>query len=511
MTIATTLFSPLQATAGISLPAIISDHMVLQRSVKVPIWGKADPDGEISISLGDQTVGTKAGQDGKWEVEFNLNDVGPGPFDLVITGSNSRLVVSDVLIGEVWVASGQSNMELKLKDTARAQEEIARSGNALLRYFQVKDVASQEPLDDCKGQWVLSGPDTSGTFSAVGYYFGKRLQATLRAPVGIINASWGATPAEAWTSARSLDEVPDLKRARGRLWRRTLPLGHIPEPKATVPIFSSQLLPPQKVAGYLFNGMINPIIPYAMRGVIWYQGEGNIERAFQYRTTFALLIKDWRQRWGRGEFPFYFCQLANFGKKDSGPGESAWAELREAQSLALSLPNTGQAVLIDLGEGDNIHPLDKRDPAERLVLIALAKTYGKKIPFSGPTYDSMTVEGGTIRITFRDTGGALVARQLPSTYDLNTHKNQIAALARNSPDSELEGFAICGKDGRWLWADAKIEGDSVVVWSNQIARPFAVRYAWADNPTCNLYNAAGLPASPFRTDAFPLITRDNKY
>ena len=506
-----TLALVMKVSATVSLPAILSDHMVLQKSANVPIWGKADPGEEVAVTLNHQTIRATTGPDGRWKTELNLENSGPGPFELVVSGRGAPLVISDVVIGEVWVASGQSNMELMLKDTIGAKEEIAGSSNPMLRQFLVKTVASREPLDDCTGVWAPAGPDTTGSFSAIGYYFAKRLQGELKVPIGLIHTSWGATPAEAWTSSRSLDTVPDLKASMERLREQKSPEGHVPKPLGTVPVFSSQILPPQKIAGQIFNGMINPLIPYAIRGVIWYQGEGNSDRAFQYRTTFSLLIKDWRERWGRVELAYYFCQLPNFGPKKPGPEESSWAELREAQSLALNLPHTGQAVLIDIGEADNIHPRNKHDAGERLALIALANDYGGKMPFSGPVYDSMITEPGRIRIKFHNSVGGLLAKPLPAVYDVNTLKAQTAPLVRNSPNSELEGFAICGEDRQWRWADAKIDGDTVLIWSNEIPAPVAVRYAWADDPTCNLYNSGGLPASPFRTDDFPLTTKDRKY
>ena len=268
---------------------------------------------------------------------------------------------------------------------------------------------------------------------------------------------------------------------------------------------------PQNVAGFLFNAMINPLVPYAISGAIWYQGESNAGRAWQHRTAFPLLITDWRSHWKQGDFPFYFCQLANYLPKKDLPGDSAWAELRDAQSQTLSLPETGQAVLIDIGEEKDIHPRNKKDVGERLALIALANDYGKEIPFSGPVFKSARIAGGKILLTFTSTAGRLVAKTLPATSDLRTVAHETAPLVRNSPGSELEGFALCGEDRKWVWADAKIDGDSVVVWSDQVPAPIAVRYAWSDNPTANLYNAAGLPASPFRTDDFPATTRDAKY
>jgi arylsulfatase A-like enzyme len=260
--------------------------------------------------------------------------------------------------------------------------------------------------------------------------------------------------------------------------------------------------------GSLFNGMIHPILPYGIRGAVWYQGESNTRNPQDYRERFPALIRDWRQHWNAGDFPFYFCQLANFGGKATKPGDSSWAELREAQSLALALPNTGMAVLIDTGESEDIHPLAKDIAGSRLARIALAQTYGKAIPFSGPVYEAMKIEGDRIRLSFGHLEGGLVAKEVPATYDVMRKTGKTAPLARNRPHSQLEGFAICGADKQWVWADAKIDGDTVLVWSDQVTSPVAVRYGWADNPTCNLYNAAGLPASPFRTDEFPSLTEN---
>ncbi|MEI8310912.1 MAG: sialate O-acetylesterase, partial [Verrucomicrobiota bacterium] len=278
----------------------------------------------------------------------------------------------------------------------------------------------------------------------------------------------------------------------------------LPKPPAKPP--TSQRFP-----GTLFNAMIHPIIPYAIHGVIWYQGEANANRGYQYRTAFPLLITDWRKRWSRGDFPFLFCQLASYSNKPAVPGESAWAELREAQSLALKLPQTGQAVLIDIGEALDIHPRNKKDAGDRLARIALDRSHGKSIPFSGPVFDAMKIENGRVRLTFTHAEGGLAAKPLPPTYDLKSSASQTAPLVRNSPGAELEGFAICGEDRKWVWADAKIEGKSVVVWSDKVPQPAAVRYAWANNPTCNLVNSSGLPASPFRTDDFPASTKDVKF
>jgi len=273
----------------------------------------------------------------------------------------------------------------------------------------------------------------------------------------------------------------------------------LPEVPATPkkPIFPQSLV---AVPGTIYNGMIHSLSPYALRGFLWYQGESNTRDPAGYHELKPLLISDWRRLWGDDSLPFYSCQLANWREKDDQPGESSWAELREAQSMTLSVPDTGMAVLIDTGESKDIHPQSKDIAGERLARIALAQTYGKAIPFSGPVYEAMKIEGDRIRLSFGHLEGGLVAKEVPATYDVMRRTGQTAPLVRNRPDSQLEGFAICGADKQWVWADAKIDGDTVLVWSDQVAAPIAVRYGWAENPTCNLYNAAGLPASPFRTD-----------
>jgi sialate O-acetylesterase len=269
---------------------------------------------------------------------------------------------------------------------------------------------------------------------------------------------------------------------------------------------------PSDTASYIYNGMIAPVTPYTIKGAIWYQGEANAGRAVQYRTTLPLMIADWRSRWQEGDFPFYLCQLANFMARKPTPGESAWAELRESQAKSLSVPDTGMAVLIDCGDEANIHPHDKQTPGERLAAIALANTYGKQVPFAGPAYASMTVEGNAIRLSFTHADGGLVARPLPADYAPTSEKPDAKVpLVRNVPDSQLEGFAICGEDHVWKWAEAKIDQGTVVVHADGVVQPVAVRYAWADDPICNLYNGAGFPAVPFRTDDFPLSTQNAKF
>ena len=268
----------------------------------------------------------------------------------------------------------------------------------------------------------------------------------------------------------------------------------------------------KNTATYLFNGMISPLTSYTIKGAIWYQGESDADHAFQYQTSFPLMIEDWRSHWGEGDFPFYFCQLANFMPRKPTPSESTWAELREAQTKTLSVSNTGMAVLIDVGDEGNIHPHDKQTPGERLAALALANTYGKQVPYAGPTYTSMTVEGDSIRVSFAHTEGGLAAQALPAEYAPTSEKpDQKVPLVRNVPNSPLEGFALCGEDHVWKWAEAKIDGNTVVVRADGLSKPVAVRYAWADNPICNLTNSAGFPAVPFRSDDFPELTRNGKF
>jgi len=672
------LLCPWSLRADVKLPAFFSDHMVLQKTARVPVWGKADPGENITVTLSGQSARATADAEGKWKAFLNLKDSAPGPWEMTVAGKN-KLTLADVLVGEVWLASGQSNMGFQLHEAMGGAEEIAGSGNPQLRLFRVKITSDFTPLDDVQGAWTSASPDSSGNYSAVAYYFGKKLQKELQVPVGILQVTWGNTPSESWTSPESLDSLPDYKDARlrhteevkglpgrikafaeamktwlsankredkpvvdasiyagekvsatgwttvklpgvvsatglpksGAVWLRkevnllpadrlkpleiTLPVDgfdslywngkfrtqttsdnypgrgksrrfgpynidiadlkpgrnviaiRLYEPVSSAVFFGNptagaialagdwqaraeyalpdldavQLASAPKlpeagvqanhVPGTIYNGMIHPIQGYAIRGAIWYQGENNAGRAWQYRTGFPLLINDWRRHWAQGDFPFYFCQLANFKEKKALPAESEWAELREAQCRTLTLPNTAQAVIIDVGESADIHPRDKKTVGERLAPIALAREYGARIPSSGPLYQSRRIADGKIILSFQHAEGGLVARPVPDTYVVRSLVNETAPLQRNSPKSQLEGFAICGADRHWIWADAKITGDNVVVWSEQVPKPVAVRYAWADNPTCNLWNGAGFPASPFRTDDFPLTTLNKKY
>lgn len=604
----------------------------------------------------------------------------------MVVAGNNRVAIEDVVVGEVWLCSGQSNMEWMLSGAEDAEVELSRPPNPRLRQFTIKRSAAKTPQDDCVGSWTVAGPETSERFSALAYHFGRKIASETGRPVGVINASWGGSPIEHWLSETAVAGSPELhssqqrnleresrfaselggyaelgrqwsakfgredrptsdvarftaltaaggaipwattvlpenlagavKQRSGAIWLRRLvrvpksiktiglergflvsfgafagfdqvfwngvkigesswakppPAGGRryavppnllrPGEEATLAIrifnplntgfalsvpegaafladttdlrgewqvaeeFGLPDLPPRAleeyprtvpraplVASRLFNGLIAPVAGYALRGFVWYQGESNTGRAGQYATTFPAMIRDWREHWGMGDLPFYFCQLANANAKLTSPGESAWAELREAQAKALMLPATAQAILIDIGEADDLHPRNKREAAERVARLALAHDYQRDVVTSGPVFHSLHIEGDKARVRFSSIAGGLVARRLPNVYQPRSTLPRTLPLQRHSPTGPLEGFALCGNDRRWVWADqAVIDGDSVIVSSRSVPAPTAVRYAWADNPTVNLYNGAGLPAAPFRTDTFPLSTAEAKF
>jgi len=433
--------------------------MVLQQKMPVPIWGWADPGEKVTVTLGDAKATATAGQDGKWMVKLEPMAAG-GPHAMTVAGANT-IALKDVLVGEVWVCSGQSNMQMSVRASNDAEKEIAAADYPNIRLFTVARKIAEQPVDDCQGSWVACSPETVPNFSAVGYFFGRKLHKDLDVPVGLINSSWGGTLAEAWTSHEGLlvddDFKPILQRAEKF------------EPKN----------PNQ--ASNLYDGMLHPLIPFAIRGAIWYQGESNVSRAAQYAKLFPAMIADWRKHWGEGDFPFLYVQLAPYRYGNQDPRNCA--ELWEAQLKTLSVPNTGMAVITDIGNVKNIHPRNKQDVGKRLALWALANTYGKDVVYSGPLYESMKVEGNKIRLQFKHVDGGLVAR-----------------------GGKLTNFTIAGKDGEFVPAEAEIDGESIVVHSSAVDRPVAVRFGWRDDAEPNLFNKAGLPASPFRADNFPMAT-----
>jgi sialate O-acetylesterase len=447
-------------SAAVKLPALIADNMVLQRGQPIPIWGWADKGEDVSVTLGKQELAAKADDNGRWKVTFDKLDVGR-PLEMTVKGSSGNTItVKNIAVGEVWICSGQSNMEMGVGMCNNAQQEIAAAKYPQIRLFKVTKEKAAQPAVDVKGRWEPCSPqavaaDGWGGFSAAAYFFGRHLHKQLKVPVALIDTCWGGTPAEFWTSRKALEANPALK-----------PLA-------------------QGESSCLYNGMIAPLIPYAIRGAIWYQGESNVAAAHRYRTLFPAMIANWRADWGQGDFPFGFVQIAPFNYHNGGADPRACAELWEAQRMTLdAAPNTGMAVTTDITDLNDIHPKNKQEVGRRLALWALAKVYGRKLVYSGPMYKSMAVEDGKIRLQFDHCGGGLAARD----------------------GKPLSDFTIAGSDQKFVPAVATIDGDSIVVSSDKVASPVAVRFAWRDDATPNFANKEGLPASPFRTDSWKGVT-----
>lgn len=462
----------------LQLPGLFSDHMVLQRGRKLPIWGRAAPQQKVTVAVAGSTAATRSDRAGAWRVQLPPLPAG-GPHELTVRAGEHTLVVRDVLVGEVWLCGGQSNMVLPLGLSKGRWAAVRRARNDRIRLLQVPRRPRLAAGRKVGATWARCRPKAVSTFSAVCYYLGAELQRRLKLAVGLVEADASNTPIEAWIPRRALAARKELEPLLAH-WRKRVARD-----------------PGKRLArarpGVLYDGMIAPLTPMALRGVALYHGESNVPRAWQYRTLFPLLIRSWRRAFGQPRLPVLFVQLANVRKTLRKPAESARAELRQAQlETHRAVPGTGMAVAIDLGQGNNIHPRNKRDVGQRLARWALSRTYGVAgvVP-SGPLYRSARVEGRRIVLGFDHVGGGLVAGK-PG-----------AGSAR-----ALTGFAVAGKDRRFVWARARIDGDTVQVWSDSVEAPVAVRYAWADNPRCNLYNRAGLPASPFKTDAWPWTTRD---
>ncbi|WP_224997794.1 sialate O-acetylesterase [Cesiribacter sp. SM1] len=626
--------------AQVQLPKVFSNNMVLQRDLDIPVWGTADPGAQITVELGAHRIKTITAEDGKWLLHMPGMPAG-GPHSMkVYEGAQSQPVVvfNDVLMGDVWLASGQSNMEWQVQQSMNAAREIKNADYPAIRYFNVPHAMETGPQNDVKGgSWIALDSVSVKTASAVAYFFARDLQAELDVPIGILQATWGGTPVEAWTSREQLLSSPithnrvlqndsvtedhfikdslDLERFwkivynpqhnthktipgksfndskwpqlnmpvtlkdmdmppyEGMVWLRktisipssmsgkglSIHLGHpemnyslyfngkeiaktiwnaspthhysipaklVKEGKNVIAVRMAFLWegggfnPPaeemfvtdgnsrislagpwkymkdlepaiptiknyHKYPTYLYNAMINPVIPYGIRGFIWYQGEDNVSAPQDYRTLFPMLISDWRIRWKQGYLPFLYVQLANYMEQKAEPAESNWAALREAQAMALAQPNTAMASIIDVGEADDIHPKNKQEVGRRLALLAKNMVYNKPVQAYGPLYQSAEIAGDQVKINFTETGSGLATRG----------------------NGQLKGFAIAGSDGKFYWANAAIDGNGVIVSSEKVKKPVAVRYAWADNPDANLINNEGLPAVPFRTDNWS-ITND---
>lgn len=478
------------AHAAVTLPALLTDHMVIQRGQQAHVWGKADPGEAVSVVFRDASRDATADDLGRWSVYLPSGDAG-GPFTLTVKGSNT-IELTDVLVGDVWVASGQSNMEWALANANNGAAEVAAAANSpRIRLFQVKHSVSDYPLDDAQAKpWAVSSPDSAARFSAIAQIFARQLQQHINVPIGLIESDWGGTPVDAWTSMRAISSDAGLMPVFAS-WN------HLNEDTETALLRNKKewddAIARAKAEGKpapwrpwmnnmenswmptgLYNAMISPLTRYAIRGVIWYQGESNagVDRAGIYSRLFQAMITDWRRAWGCGDFPFLFVQLANF-KTDEN---SRWPELREAQLQTLALRDTGMAVTIDIGNPNDIHPRNKQDVGLRLSLAARAIAYGEKIEYSGPIFREARPEGADLRVRFDHTGTGLVAH-----------------------GDALRGFEIAGSDGKFVPADARIDGMTVVVSNAQVSKPTQVRYGWKDDPDCNLYNGDNLPASPFRS------------
>ena len=511
------------AHAAVNVAGIFTDHMVLQRDQKTAVWGHANPGDVITLHLNapdgksPKTTGAEATTDpsGKWQSGFPAVPAG-GPFTLEVAVKRDKTTsaiatLHDVMIGDVWLCSGQSNMGFTLGRALTGKQDVEQSSNTLLRLMKVNQSPSAAPQTELTNStgWQLCGPGPVSSFSAAAYYFGRDLQKHLGVPVGLIQSEVGGTSAECWMSSEALAAFPeftplvekikaearDPQVARARYerelehWRQ--------ETSATAAGATATAARKPALEGHprrvtvLFNGKIKPLVPYTLKGVVWYQGESNSSRADQYRRLFPALIADWRAQWAAPDLPFIFVQLPFFHAKKAEPAEDNWAELREAQFQTMrKVPHTAMAVAIDTGDAKDIHPTNKEPVGARLAMAARALAYGEKLVWSGPLFSTATLEGSTMRIAFEQVG---------------------SGLAIKDGAAQLQGFAIAGNDHKYVWAEAKIDPatNTVLVSSPSVSQPIAVRYAWAANPDCNLVNKEGLPASPFRTDTWPGLTEKN--
>lgn len=482
-------FFSISAKAEVTLPSLLADHMVVQRGLPVHVYGMAAPNESVAVTFRGETQSTAADTLGRWSLYLSPGEAG-GPFQMLVKGTNT-IQLNDILVGDVWVASGQSNMEFPMTSLANPAPEIAAAQYPKIRIFRVEHRPSDYPRRDVEAKtWAVCTPENVADSSAVAYYFARELYQKLNVPIGLVESFWGGTPAESWTSLHSLGADASLMpvfAARSEMvderestMLRLEQEEHDYEKAAEQAKADGKPVPDRSwhpdfaawAPAALYNGMIAPLTQFPIRGVIWYQGEANSgERAPLYAHLFPTMISDWRRSWNQGDFPFLFVQIANW---TAGPDER-WPEVRDAQRKALALRNTAMAVTIDIGDPVDIHPKDKLDVGLRLARAARAIAYGEKLEWSGPLYRGLTREDHALRVWF-------------------DHANGLTAKGGGA----VSGFEIAGADGKYVTADAKIEGSSIVVSSASVADPVSVRYAWADNPNCNLYNREGLPASPFR-------------
>ncbi|MBC2592642.1 sialate O-acetylesterase [Ruficoccus amylovorans] len=492
--LATTILGQLIATAyGVAFAPIFTDHAVLQRDKPISIWGTAKAGEKVRITFGSHTADTVADTDGRWKVELPAMAASSQPQNLAAKGDAASITLTDILVGDVWLASGQSNMGRTVRRIATPAEEVAKADIPLIRHFTVTGAVSDTPTSALGGQWVVCSPRTVGNFTAVGYFFAKDMVEALNVPVGIIHASWGGTRIDTWSSPASIESNPAYRGVTERWksaaadypkrkdayetalknWEAEAALAK----KKGTPFTQRAPRQPEgaplhfQTPGGLYNGMIHPLIPYGLSGFLWYQGESNALRPDEYAELFPALITDWRKQFQQGNLPFLFVQLASY--KGITPSED-WALFREVQSRALSLPATGMAVIIDIGDPEDIHPLNKKDVGKRLALLAKNRIYGQACVDTGPTLQSAVRQGASVRLTFLHADGL------------------------HTTNETLREFEVAGKDGVYHAASATQEGDAIIVKSKAVPAPAFVRYAWRNTPVVTLFNAAGLPMVPFR-------------
>lgn len=449
------------ADAAVRLPNVIGDSMVLQQKTETPIWGWADAGEKVTVAIGDEKHEATADEAGNWRVKLAARDASKEPVEIKINGANNEIVVKDVLVGEVWICSGQSNMEWSVRQSINPQEEIAAADYPNIRLFNVPGhIKHAQPQPNAPGQWQVCSPQTVANFSAVGYYFGRELHKDLDVPVGLIGTNWGGTRIQPWTPPAGFEAVEEVKNQNG-----------------------------QGDSSHIYNAMVHGLAPFAVRGAIWYQGESNAGEGLRYEHLKKALVRGWRDTFENDDLSFIWVQLANFQQPSNDPAGGGWGPVREGQRRALAEPKTGMAVIIDIGEAGDIHPKNKQDVGKRLALWALGNDYGKNVVYSGPLYKNHQISGDKVTIEFDHVGGGLMIG-----------KKQGLEPTQEVKDGKLNRFSIRDKDGKWHWAEAVIAGNTVVVSSPEVKEPTAVRYGYESNPVdANLYNKEGLPASPFTT------------
>ena len=497
------LFTAISVQGEVKLASVFSDHMVLQRGKPVPVWGTAEPGEKVTVAFAGQKKTAVADAAGHWKIVLAPMSVSSNPRKLIVTSqvSGFKFQVSDILVGDVWLCGGQSNMAFTMKGLMDKEPVIAAANHPQLRLLEVPQKVAKEPQQAFSSAWKASTPETVPTFSAVGFLFGQRVHMETGIPIGLIECAVGSTSVECWVSGETLKNrlfAPAIKK-----WGEVEANWDDPEVRAKYihkSVKDPEAIQPSEARTYpggCYNAMLHPLFPFAIKGVVWYQGEANRDRAHQYRQLFPAMIGEWRERFEQDDFKFYVVQLPDIGKPKPSGGDSIYAELREAQWMTVKKdPLMEMAVIIDSDQGGALHPKNKQLPGDRLARIALAKDYGKTIEWNSPLFREMKIKGNKVHLFFDHADGLMVGKRTAPT-----------SIEIQPVDEPPANFAVAGADKKFHPAEAVIEGESVVLTCEAVKKPVAVRYAWADNPAgCNVYNGAGLPAAPFRTDDWPCST-----